>query len=91
MSGFATVFTGSSWGAPVQLSTLTNAPVTLSCPTSSFCVAADFNGFVYEYAGGSWTRSKPFPDLHNFSYLSCPTPTFCAAVDELGDIAVTKP
>jgi hypothetical protein len=59
----------------------------VSCPTSTFCVAADGQGNVFSYRGGSWsgpTSVDPGTGLD----VSCPTQSFCSAVDNSGNALI---
>ena len=80
-------YNGSSWSSPVSIDPSGGGLSSLSCPTASFCVAADVSGNVLTYNGSSWSS----PDSINFGYavltsVSCPTANFCAAMDGRGDI-----
>ena len=59
----------------------------MSCPTSSFCVALDWEGGSVTWNGAKWTLDAAFdPDgAGGLMSLSCPSATFCTAVDGSGD------
>lgn len=63
-----------SWGAPSTIDT-NQALDSVSCPETTWCMAADSQGNVMEYDGSSWTT----PASVGAKYVSCPTETFCAA------------
>lgn len=55
--------------------------VAISCPASSECFAADYDGVVFTLNGGTWSVADA-PPLHN---LSCATPTMCLGTAPDGD------
>jgi len=76
-------FNGTSWSAPLTLesSVRPDAPqlYTLSCSSTTFCVAIDEYGAMFTYNGKSWTRSAAQAMVYATG-LSCASPTFCAAI-----------
>jgi hypothetical protein len=79
--GYAPTFNGKSWSAPVKVE---QGPVpdtgyimTLSCATTTFCVAADLGGNAFTYNGTSWTDSSTGISA---SDVSCASPAFCVAI-----------
>src|SRR5690242_14246237 len=84
------------WGPPTHIdSTSPIALNSVSCPSSSFCVAVDLRGDAVTYNGTSWTPpaviegEKQNPDgtfqSHRLTSVSCPSTSFCMAVDENGN------
>ena len=57
----------------------------MSCPTSSFCVAADWTGNALTYNGTSWSPPTKIDANNYLTSVSCPTSDFCAAVDGVGN------
>src|SRR5262245_8718805 len=53
----ASVFNGTSWSAPAQVTPSTGLPYldTVSCASESFCIAVDGSGNAYKYNGSTWT------------------------------------
>lgn len=75
-----------SWSAPVAVDT---APLlSISCPSASFCVAADARGDAVVYDGGVWSAPTEVDGSNQLDSVSCPTASFCVAVDGDGN-AVT--
>lgn len=61
-------------------------PGSLSCPTTSFCMAIDPFGHVVSYNGASWTaparvipESRVTPAFPQSAQVACATSTFCVA------------
>jgi hypothetical protein len=87
-------YNGSSWSAPANIDTQligTPTPVptavalnSVSCASSSFCVAVDARGSALTYNGTSWTVPNVINGTNPFNSVSCPTISFCAAVDTKG-------
>ena len=81
--GQATVFSGSSWSAPVYVSTADQIE-SVSCPSDTFCLAVSAVGIAYTYTSAGWDTGTsfdvPFPGVQ----VSCASPTLCAAVDANG-------
>lgn len=64
----------------------------VSCPTTSFCVAADQRGKVFtatDPTGGAsaWTAVN-VDGLNDLRGVSCPTISLCVAVDSAGNVVV---
>src|ERR1019366_3194297 len=60
----------------------------VSCPTTSFCVAVDESGYVLTYNGSSWSSPDEIdPGTgQTLTSVSCPTASFCVAVDMMGNV-----
>jgi hypothetical protein len=58
----------------------------ISCPTASFCRAADNGGNVYTYSNGAWSAGQQVDSAGGLTSISCPTTSFCAATSA-GDTA----
>lgn len=67
--------------------------ISVSCPTSTFCMATDNSYHAYIFTGTAWrgpyiinqARAKPGAGADYLS-VSCATPQFCAAVDNTGHL-----
>jgi hypothetical protein len=83
-----------TWGAPDTIDPPNPADpaqylTSVSCPTTTFCMAVDGNGNhflaasagnVFIYNGSSWSQPRSVANHSGgFADLSCPTSTFCAA------------
>ena len=69
-------FNGGTWSSPT--STVTNVGITtMSCSSSSFCLAYDPNAAGFKFNGSSWGTAATGPDIA----ISCVSPEFCALAD----------
>jgi hypothetical protein len=57
----------------------------VSCPTTSFCLAAFSNGDVINYYEGSWQSEKSLDPGTQGMLVSCPSTLACVLMDEFGD------
>lgn len=66
-----------SWGPPASFDS--GGEVTsVSCPSTSYCVAVDGNGNIMSYNGVAWSTAQTSDDQLNS--VSCASDSFCAAV-----------
>ncbi|HEV3260744.1 MAG TPA: protein kinase [Gemmataceae bacterium] len=79
-------YSGGRW-AQGHLLQNTNFLVSISCPSASFCVAADNGGNVYTYSSGAWSQAHQLGG-GALTSVSCATSSFCAATST-GDEAFT--
>lgn len=57
----------------------------VSCPSTSFCIAVDADGNAYRYNGTQWSSAKHIDKTgYELTTISCPNSSFCMAVDEAG-------
>jgi len=84
--GEAFIYDGTSWSPAVDADGANNL-YSLSCPTTGFCVAGDWNGNEVTYNGSTWTPFVIVDPTGNIPLngVSCPTTTFCAAVGSTGN------
>jgi hypothetical protein len=91
--GYLGTFNGSSWSTPVIKKTTLGpqAFVSVSCPTTSFCMAPGLDGWV-TWTGSSWSAPQTFSDpggpigegpLYANS-VSCTSSKFCEEVESNG-------
>jgi hypothetical protein len=74
------------WGSPTVVDSTSPIPITsVSCPTSSFCMAVDQSGNALIYNGTSWTSPTNIDGANGLVSVSCPTSSFCMAVDQFGN------
>src|SRR5947209_19799395 len=62
--------------------------VSVSCPTSSFCVAVGASGALYvstDPAAGTWSGAT-IDNGRNLNWVSCPSTSLCVAVDQTGHV-----
>lgn len=81
MAVLPTTASAANWSAPASIdpgSRLTS----VSCASSSFCVAVDEAGKAISYNGSSWSAPVTIDGGHNLGSVSCPSSSFCVAVDE---------
>jgi serine protease len=70
---------GPSWTQRYTLAG-TQALTTVSCPTSTTCVAAGVGTAITKNGGSTWNRYSLVPTVGYIDALSCPTMSFCLAV-----------
>jgi hypothetical protein len=63
-----------------------NDPVSVSCPSSSFCMVVDGNGNAVSYDGTSWSSPVRIDGTTALSSISCPSSSVCMAVDWSGNV-----
>jgi hypothetical protein len=86
---YAASYTGPGWSAPVQVSTSTQGPlVSVSCPSSSWCVAVTSDGFADTRSDGTWNSGFSFDSNADVVAVSCRSVTMCVVVDLSGDASV---
>ena len=67
--------------------------MSVSCPSSSFCVAVDNGGNGFVYNGSTWSGANIVNHVSNeegIASVSCPSSAFCVAVGQAG-FAETSP
>ena len=88
-SGIAYLFNGSTW----TQTTVSAGYIfdSISCPTTSFCIAvgtnASSNGEAFSWSGGSWQAPVSLTALTAPGYIasvSCASTTLCIATDNHG-------
>jgi hypothetical protein len=77
----ALTWNGSNWSAPVVIDQDGKATY-VSCPSSTFCDAVDYNGNSVTFNGTSW--SAPVSVDGQLPAVSCPSSSFCTAVSANG-------
>ncbi len=89
-----TVAAPSSWSTPAPFDfgnhTYERTLENVSCPTASFCVAVDSQGYVMASSNptgdaSAWTSTN-IDGTREIYGISCPSSTFCAAVDAHGNV-----
>jgi len=76
-------FDGSSW----SVSTTINEPDlwTISCASTTVCMALEWDGYTHEFNDGIWSSSPTTVDIGSGApSVSCASASFCAAVDNIG-------
>lgn len=77
-AGRAVMFNGSRWTLTAPLDSK-SALALVSCPTATFCMAADTDGYVLRYDGASWSAPSQLNGSGGaFAGLSCVSSSFCA-------------
>jgi hypothetical protein len=73
-----------TWAAPQAVEPTGGHPSSVSCPTTTFCAAADLGGDVITETSGKW--SVPLQvDSAPLVSVSCASATLCIAVDGSGN------
>jgi hypothetical protein len=81
-AGYAVTYNGSLWSVPFNISD--TAVTSLSCPSSSFCIAVASGGNALTYNGSSWSAPSDIDGATNLYSVSCASANFCASVDQAG-------
>jgi hypothetical protein len=88
--GNALTWNGSSWSAPVLIDPI-GYLASVSCPSSSFCVAVDWDGNALTWNGSSWSAPVSIdPNGGGFNSVSCASSSFCVAVDSYGNAVIGR-
>jgi hypothetical protein len=75
------------WSAPTAIDNSSGAALlSVSCPTTSFCMALNADSGYLKYNGTTWTTPAQFPDHAHLVALSCASSTLCAGSDGDGDV-----
>ena len=86
-SGYEARYDGARWSRPALLTSSAGQPDSVSCPTTSFCLAVDArDSSAFLFNGRTW---RPAPGIDDpapgtqpgMASVSCPSPGFCVAVD----------
>jgi len=56
----------------------------ISCPSTSFCMAVDTDGAAFRYDGTSWASADKIDTGRSFKSVSCSSPSYCVAIDTSG-------
>jgi hypothetical protein len=75
---------GIAWSSPVNIDG-SNALASVSCTSSSFCVAVDGNGNALTWDGTSWSAPVNIDPSTVLDSVSCSSTGFCVAVDSSGN------
>lgn len=73
------------WSAPQAIDKSAPLPASLSsvsCPTSTFCMAVDYSGNSLRWNGTSWSVPQKISQV--LAAVSCPSASFCVAVGSSG-------
>lgn len=77
-------YNGTTWGSPLKVTSDSAPFASVSCPTSSFCMAVDAGSYVVTYNRSSWSLPRHGPGSNLISALTCDSPSLCMAVDTAG-------
>jgi hypothetical protein len=81
MTNGATPVSGGKTGAAANSDVLRS----VSCASSTFCVAVGSDGYAYRWNGVTWVTSSNLTGGGQLDAVSCSTSNFCLAVDGSGD------
>ena len=90
-AGNALTWNGSSWSSATSIDG-TYSLNSVSCTSSTWCVAVDSHGQALGYYVSSWSllTSTPIDSGHALDAVACTTTTWCMAVDNDGNaLAIT--
>jgi hypothetical protein len=79
--GDVLVYDGSRWSQPLKVDSAPLNGNSVSCPSPSFCMAADVRGYVLTYNGSSWSAPHKVPGASSFVSLTCQSSSFCLATN----------
>lgn len=79
--------TATGWTSPTATGDA-HAINSVSCPTSSWCMAVDNVGDALLWNGSSWTETTGVDTTRPLESVSCPTTSFCAVVDNHGQMVI---
>jgi hypothetical protein len=83
----ALIYNGSAWSAPDPIDPNTSMYwgfTSVSCPSASFCMAADASGYTWVYNGSSWTQAASVGQSGILQQVSCASSTSCLAEQWFG-------
>ena len=75
---------GTGWAAPTPISS--SALTSVSCPSSSLCVAVDNAGESVTFDQGTWQAPVTIDPSGRLVSVSCPSTQFCIAIDSVGNV-----
>jgi hypothetical protein len=76
--GRAVTYDGNSLGAPAYIDA-GSEPLSVSCPSASFCAEVSLNSEIRTFDGSSWSTPAEVGQVGVMS-ASCPSESFCATV-----------
>jgi hypothetical protein len=76
---------GVTWSAPLSIDPGSQLN-SVSCTSSSFCMAADGSGNVLAFNGTSWTSPLSIDPGNRLNSVSCTSSSFCMAADGSGKV-----
>ena len=84
--GTLTITVTLTWSAPLSIDPNGGPLTSVSCPSSSFCMAVDGGGNALSWNGSSWSAPVYIsPNGGDLTSVSCPSSSFCMAVDYGGN------
>ncbi len=83
MASFA--WNGKAWSPPDLIDSNGGGLSSVSCPTTSFCMAVDWNGNALTWKGGEWSKPDQIDPEGYLASVSCPSARACVAVDWNGN------
>ena len=81
--GNAIIYSETSWGTPIVIDPNYFA-TSVSCTSSSFCVAVDNDGRVIKYGTTGWGTPASLGLSRGGTSVSCTSSSFCVATDSTG-------
>lgn len=78
----AVTWDGTTWSAPKQVVGLPLDPISLQCPSTTFCMAASSNDRYLTYDGTTWSAAGQQPGFPTITSLTCTSETFCISVGD---------
>ncbi|GAC1341632.1 MAG: hypothetical protein NVSMB29_12430 [Candidatus Dormibacteria bacterium] len=84
--GVAGAASSLNWSPPIVIDG--SALSSVSCDSSSFCVAVDYGGNALTWNGGTWSAPVNIDGGTQLTSVSCAASSFCAAVDNSGNALI---
>jgi hypothetical protein len=86
-TGRAFALANGRWSGPTNLGTAGPPPsgTSLSCPTSTFCLALPSTAQSATFNGSTWAPPQTVAGAQGVEAATCATPTFCVAIDGEGN------
>ena len=88
-TGIRPVAAATGWNTPTHIDSSGQISFNaISCPSASFCMAADSNGSVTTFNGTTWSSPVSVGTQYGISSISCVSSSFCVASDFDGHAVV---
>jgi hypothetical protein len=73
-------YNGTTWGNPQDFKSSCEPTMSVSCPTSTFCMESDATGSVQTFNGSTWGAPYVIESGGYLPSISCASETYCVAV-----------
>ena len=83
---FALMVRPPGWSQGMLIDPFRGDPLSISCPSTSFCAMVDSYAYAFIYNGSSWSSPDEIDPGNYLESVSCPTASFCVAVEASGNV-----